>query len=124
MSHSAAMTAITCPTVNSYNGLVPHVGGCEGSALTWAPTNITYGYNSRSAQFRLPQNRFCIENRACDMIMNVYLAMAMHLACMVKGIKNKIEPGQPSDFDLYEKTEAELSEMGILGLPPYIISGY
>lgn len=117
MSHSAAMTAITCPTVNSYNGLVPRVGGFEGGTVTWAPTNITYGHNNRSAQFRLPQNRFCIENRACDMTMNVYLAMAMHLACMVKGIKNKIEPGQPSDFDLYEKTEAELLQMGILRLP-------
>lgn len=117
MQHSEAITAITCPTVNSYNGLVPRVGGFEGGTVTWAPTNVTYGHNNRSAQFRLPQSRYCIENRACDMTMNVYLAMAMHLACMVKGIRNKIDPGNPSDFDLYSKTEAEVSEMGIRRLP-------
>ena len=61
MAHAEALAAITCPTVNSYNGLVPRVGGFEGGTVTWAPTNITYGHNNRSAQFRLPQSRFCIE---------------------------------------------------------------
>ena len=117
MKHAEALTAITCPTVNSYNGLVPRVGGFEGGTVTWAPTNITYGHNNRSAQFRLPQNRFCIENRACDLTMNVYLAMAMTLSSAIDGIKNKIEPGDPSDFDLYAKTEAELSDMGVRRLP-------
>ncbi|MCP4319740.1 MAG: glutamine synthetase, partial [Hyphomicrobiales bacterium] len=55
MQHAEAITAITCPTVNSYNGLVPRVGGFEGGTVTWAPTNITFGHNNRSAQFRLPQ---------------------------------------------------------------------
>src|SRR5690606_37455323 len=53
IKHSEALTAITCSTVNSYNGLVPRVGGFEGGTVTWAPTNITYGHNNRSAQFRL-----------------------------------------------------------------------
>ncbi|MEM6624656.1 MAG: glutamine synthetase family protein [Pseudomonadota bacterium] len=117
MAHAEAMTAITCPIVNSYNGLVPRVGGFEGGTVTWAPTNITYGYNNRSAQFRLPQSRFCIENRACDMTMNVYLAMAMHLSCAVKGIKNKMDPGEPTDFNLYDRTEEELAELRIRRLP-------
>ena len=30
MKHAEALTALTCPTVNSYNGLVPRVGGFEG----------------------------------------------------------------------------------------------
>ena len=41
MAHAEAITAITCSTVNSYNGLVPRVGGFEGGTVTWAPTNIT-----------------------------------------------------------------------------------
>ena len=82
MKHSEALTSITCSTVNSYNGLVPRVGGFEGGTVTWAPTNITYGHNNRSAQFRLPQNRFCIENRAADMMMNVYLALAMTVSAL------------------------------------------
>ena len=117
MAHAEAITAITCPTVNSYNGLVPRVGGFEGGTVTWAPTNITYGFNNRSAQFRLPQSRYCIENRACDMTMNVYLAMAMHLSAALDGIRKKSEPGKPSDFDLYAVSEAELAAAGIRRLP-------
>ena len=117
MKHAEAITAITCPTVNSYNGLVPRVGGFEGGTVTWAPTNITYGFNNRSAQFRLPQSRYCIENRACDMTMNVYLAMAMHLGAALAGIRDKIEPGKPTDFDLYAMNEEQLEEAGIRRLP-------
>ena len=117
MAHSEALTAITCPTVNSYNGLVPRVGGFEGGTVTWAPTNITYGHNNRSAQFRLPQNRYCIENRAADMTMNVYLAMAMTLSAAVEGINKEIEPGEPTDRDLYQMTETEFKKLGIRSLP-------
>jgi len=117
MAHAEALTAITCPTVNSYNGLVPRVGGFEGGTVTWAPTNITYGYNNRSAQFRLPQSRYCIENRAADMCMNVYLALGMTLSAVVKGITNKIEPGPATDRDLYSMTEEEFKEFGIRRLP-------
>ncbi len=117
MAHAEALTAITCPTVNSYNGLVPRVGGFEGGTVTWAPTNITYGYNNRSAQFRLPQSRYCIENRAADMCMNVYLALGMTLAASVKGIVNKMEPGPATDRDLYSMTDEEFKEAGIRRLP-------
>ncbi len=117
MAHAEAVTAITCPTVNSYNGLVPRVGGFEGGTVTWAPTNITYGYNNRSAQFRLPQSRYCIENRAADMCMNVYLALGMTLAAVMKGIRDKIEPGPPTDRDLYTMTDEEFKELGIRRLP-------
>ncbi len=117
MTHAEALAAITCPTVNSYNGLVPRVGGFEGGTVTWAPTNITYGHNNRSAQFRLPQSRFCIENRAADMTMNIYLGLAMTLSAAVEGITAKIDPGPPTDRDLYEMTEAEFQELGIRRLP-------
>jgi glutamine synthetase len=117
MAHAEALTAITCPTVNSYNGLVPRVGGFEGGTVTWAPTNITYGYNNRSAQFRLPQSRYCIENRAADMCMNVYLGLGMSLSAVVKGIANKIDPGPATDRDLYSMTDEEFKEFGIRRLP-------
>ena len=117
MAHAEAITAITCPTVNSYNGLVPRVSGFEGGTVTWAPTYITYGHNNRSAQFRLPQNRYCIENRAADMCMNVYLALGMTLSAAVKGINNEINPGPPTDRDLYAMTNEEFKESGIQRLP-------
>ena len=117
MAHSEAITAIACPTVNSYNGLVPRVGGFEGGTVTWAPTNITYGFNNRSAQFRLPQSRYCIENRAADMTMNVYLSLAFTLGAIMEGIENKVDPGKPTDFDLYSMTEEETAAAGIRRLP-------
>lgn len=117
ISRSEALTALTCPTVNSYNGLVPRVGGMDGGTVTWAPTNITYGHNNRSAQFRLPQSRYCIENRAADMCMNIYLALAMTQAAAIEGITNRIDPGPPTDRDLYAMTEEEFHELGIRRLP-------
>ena len=116
-----SLTSITCSTVNSYNGLVPRVGGFEGGTVTWAPTNITYGHNNRSAQFRLPQNRYCIENRAADMTMNVYLALAMTLSAAMDGIKNKIDPGKPTDQDLYQMTEDQFKKLGIKRLPKNLL---
>ena len=121
MKHAEALTAITCPTVNSYNGLVPRVGGFEGGTVTWAPTNITFGHNNRSAQFRLPQNRYCIENRAADLTMNVYLALAMTLSAAIEGINKKIDPGKPSDFDLYAMTEDDFKKQGIRRLPKNLL---
>ncbi len=117
MANAEAITAITCSTVNSYNGLVPRVGGFEGGTVTWAPTNIAYGYNNRSAQFRLPQSRHCLENRAADMCMNVYLALGMTLTGAINGIKNQIDPGPPTDRDLYAMTDEEFKELGIRRLP-------
>ncbi|MEL7543996.1 MAG: glutamine synthetase family protein [Pseudomonadota bacterium] len=117
MAHAEALTAITCPTVNSYNGLVPRVGGFEGGTVTWAPTNITYGYNNRSAQFRLPQSRYCIENRAADMCMNVYLALAMTVTAAVGGIVNSVDAGPPTDRDLYAMSEEDFAALGIRRLP-------
>ena len=122
MAHAEALTALTCATVNSYNGLVPRVGGFEGGTVTWAPTNITYGHNNRSAQFRLPQNRYCIENRAADMTMNVYLALAMTLAAAAEGIDAKIDPGAPTDRDLYEMSAEDFAQLGIRRLPRTLFS--
>ncbi|HIF35552.1 MAG TPA: glutamine synthetase, partial [Candidatus Thioglobus sp.] len=54
LKHGTEITAIACSTVNSYNGLVPRVGGFEGGVHTWAPTQMAYGDNNRSCMLRLP----------------------------------------------------------------------
>mgnify|MGYP001158305501 CR=1 FL=1 len=117
LKHGGAHTAIACPTVNSYNGLVPRVGGFEGGTVTWAPTHMTYGMNNRSAMLRLPQARYCIENRAADMCMNPYLGMGMTTAAIVEGIVEKLDPGKPLNEDLYSLTEAEIEASGAQRLP-------
>ena len=117
LRHGGALTAIACSTVNSYNGLVPKVGGFEGGTVTWAPTHMTYGFNNRSAMLRLPQSRFCIENRAADMCMNPYLSLGMTSAAMTEGVVNNYAPGEPLNEDLYEMSEEALKSSGAQRLP-------
>ena len=117
LRHGGALTAIACSTVNSYNGLVPKVGGFEGGTVTWAPTHMTYGYNNRSAMLRLPQSRFCIENRAADMCMNPYLSLGMTAAAMTEGIVKKYLPGDPLNQDLYSMSEEAITNSGAQRLP-------
>lgn len=117
LKHGHAITALACSTVNSYNGLVPKVGGFEGGTVTWAPTHMAYGDNNRSCMVRLPQNRFCIENRAADMCMNPYLSLALTTAATVDGIRNKIDPGEPLNLDLYSLSKEEIKEANITSLP-------
>ena len=80
--------------------------------MTWAPTHMTYGYNNRSAMLRLPQSRFCIENRAADMCMNPYLSLGMTAAAMTEGIVNKYLPGDPLNQDLYSMSEEAITNSG------------
>ena len=117
LRHGGALTAIACSTVNSYNGLVPRVGGFEGGTVTWAPTHMTYGYNNRSAMLRLPQSRFAIENRAADMCMNSYLALGLSAAAMTEGIVNKYDAGSPLNQDLYSMSTDEIERSGAQRLP-------
>jgi glutamine synthetase len=117
LKHGTEITAIACSTVNSYNGLVPIVGGFEGGVHTWAPTQMAYGDNNRSCMLRLPQNRFCIENRAADMCMNPYLSLALTTASVLDGIKNKIDPGKPLNLNLYTLSPEEIKEANIKSLP-------
>ena len=117
LRHGGALTAMACSTVNSYNGLVPRVGDFEGGTVTWAPTHMTYGYNNRSAMLRLPQTRFCIENRAADMCMNPYLSLGLTAAAMTEGIVNGYSPGEPLNKDLYNMSEEAIDRSGAQRLP-------
>ena len=115
--HARALSALTCPTVNSYAGLVSRVAGFEGGTVTWAPTHISYGHNNRSVMFRLPQARWAIENRAADMGMNAYLALAGTVAASLDGLAQQLDPGPAVDEDLYEMSAAEVAAAGIQRLP-------
>ena len=117
IKHGTEITAVACSTVNSYNGLVPVVGGFEGGVHTWAPTQMAYGDNNRSCMLRLPQNRFCIENRAADMCMNPYLSLALTTAAAIDGIKSKIDPGKPLNVNLYTLSPEEIKASKIKSLP-------
>lgn len=117
LRHGGALTAITCPNVNSYKGLIARAREFEGGTVTWAPTHMTYGSNNRSAMLRLPQARFAIENRASDMTQNFYLGLAMTVAASLEGMLEGIDPGPPFNKALYDATPEELQAAGAKPLP-------
>jgi glutamine synthetase len=98
LKHAPSLLAFTNPTVNSYHRLVP---GFE------APVNLVYSNRNRSACCRIPitgsnPKAKRIEFRVPDPSANPYLAFAAMLMAGIDGIKNKIEPPEPVDKDLYE----------------------
>jgi glutamine synthetase len=98
LAHASSLTAFTNPTVNSYRRLVP---GFE------APVNLVYSQRNRSAAVRIPVTGTSpkakrLEYRVPDPSSNPYLAFSAMLMAGVDGIRNKIEPAEPIDKDLYE----------------------
>jgi glutamine synthetase len=98
LKHAPSLLAFTNPTVNSYHRLVP---GFE------APVNLVYSQRNRSACIRIPITGTSpkakrIEFRVPDPSCNPYLAFSAMLLAGLDGIKNKIEPIEPVDKDLYE----------------------
>ncbi|ONI69942.1 type I glutamate--ammonia ligase [Kribbella sp. ALI-6-A] len=98
LKHAPSLLAFTNPTVNSYHRLVP---GFE------APVNLVYSQRNRSACIRIPitgsnPKAKRIEFRCPDPSANPYLAFAAQLLAGIDGIRNKIEPADPIDKDLYE----------------------
>jgi glutamine synthetase len=98
LKHAPSLLAFTNPTVNSYHRLVP---GYE------APVNLVYSQRNRSACVRIPitgsnPKAKRLEFRVPDPSANPYLAFSAMLMAGLDGIKNKIEPPEPVDKDLYE----------------------
>jgi glutamine synthetase len=97
LKHAPALLALTSPTTNSYRRLVP---GFE------APVNLAYSQRNRSAICRIPVTKSTkakrVEFRAPDPSSNPYLCFAAILMAGLDGIQNRIDPGQPTDKDLYD----------------------
>jgi glutamine synthetase len=121
MKHGEALTAVACPTVNSYKALIGRNPFLEGGTLTWAPTHISYGHNNRSAMLRLPQSRRALENRASDMSVNPYLALAMTIGASLEGLEQGLEVGPPIDKPLYDVTDEDIRVTGIRPLPSTLL---
>ena len=102
IKHAKALNAFTNPSTNSYKRLVP---GFE------APVMLAYSARNRSASVRIPwtasPNGKRLEVRFPDPMANPYLAYSALLMAGLDGIKNKIDPGEAMDKDLYDLPAAE-----------------
>ena len=84
------LTAMLCPTINSYKRTVPGV---------WAPVNATWGIDNRTTAVRaIPGSGKSarVEMRLSGADMNPYLAMAASLAAGLDGIERQLEPPEPT----------------------------
>lgn len=98
LKHAGAILAFAAPTTNSYRRLVP---GYE------APVNLAWSLRNRSAACRIPMYSDSpkakrVEFRCPDPSANPYYAFSAMLMAGLDGIKNKIEPGEPIDKNIYD----------------------
>ncbi|CAN5801424.1 type I glutamate--ammonia ligase [soil metagenome] len=104
LHHAPSVLAFSNPTTNSYRRLVP---GYE------APVNLVYSQRNRSAACRIPlisqsPKAKRVEFRVPDPSCNPYLAFSAMMMAGLDGVRNKIEPPDPVDKDIYELPREEL----------------
>lgn len=96
LAHAGEITIFLAPYVNSYKRFQ------QG---TFAPTRKVWSVDNRTAAFRLcgegtPAIR--IECRIGGSDLNPYLAISALLAAGIKGMEDKIDPGEPFTGDAYK----------------------
>jgi glutamine synthetase len=103
LKHAKSLNAFTNPTTNSYKRLVP---GFE------APVLLAYSARNRSGCVRIPWTESPkakrVEARFPDPAANPYLCFSALLMAGLDGIKNKIDPGEAMDKNLYDLPAEEL----------------
>ena len=107
------MSAILASWPNSYKRLVP---GYE------APVYLAWAHKNRSPLIRVPnfggrKGAARCEIRCPDGSGNPYLQFAVLLATGLDGIKNKIDPGDPVELNVYHMSYEERKSRNIVSLP-------
>jgi glutamine synthetase len=107
LAHGPAILGLAAPTTNSYKRLVP---GYE------APVNLVYSQRNRSAACRIPAYSQSpkakrVEFRCPDATSNPYLAFSAMLLAGLDGIRNKIEPPEPADLDLFDLSREDAAKV-------------
>ena len=98
IKNASSLSAFFNPTINSYRRInAPPTK----SGASWSPSSISYTGNNRTHMIRIPDpGRF--ELRLMDGSANPYLLQASVLAAGLYGLKNKVDPGEPLDCNMYE----------------------
>jgi glutamine synthetase len=105
--HARGMTALAAPTVTAYKRYRPG---------TWAPVRIAWGVENRTALARaLPDDRNTrIENRLGSSDANPYLLAAAMVAAGVDGVRRGLDPGEPTDGNLFNDVRFERLPMSLV----------
>ena len=113
LAHGRDMCAVLASWPNSYKRLVP---GYE------APVYLAWAYKNRSPLIRVPnfggkKAAARCEIRCPDPSGNPYLQFAVLLATGLDGIRNKIDPGEPVELNVYHMSYEERRAKNIISLP-------
>ncbi|WEU41063.1 MAG: glutamine synthetase family protein [Candidatus Odinarchaeum yellowstonii] len=113
LKYGREMCAVLASWPNSYKRLLP---GYE------APVYVAWGFKNRSPLIRVPNfsnkpSAARIEIRCPDPAGNPYLQLAVLLQAGLEGIKNKLQPPEPTDLNVYKLTFEERKKLGIVSLP-------
>jgi glutamine synthetase len=81
-----------------------------------APVNLAYSSRNRSAAVRIPMysenpKAKRLEFRCPDPSCNPYLAFSAMLLAGLDGIQNKIDPGTPADYDIFEHKNGHIKQV-------------
>ena len=92
LAHANAACVFTTPTINGYKRVKPY---------SLAPDRVTWGIENRGAMVRVqggvndPATH--VENRVGEPAANPYLYMASQIVSGLDGMRQKIDPGPPSE---------------------------
>jgi glutamine synthetase len=118
LKYAPDFTLITNQWVNSYKRLVPDFG---------APIFITWAQRNRSNLVRIPISKpnkpssARIKFRSPDPACNPYLVFSVMLAAGLKGMEEKIEPGDPFEGNILDMNEMEKQRITIRRLPETLL---
>jgi glutamine synthetase len=115
LNHLPALSAITCPSANSYRRLKAHA---------WASAFVCWGFDNREAAVRVPstfwgreQSTSNLEVRTVDNSCNPYLALGAIIVAGLDGLERKLDPAEPLDVDPGLLPESERESRGLTPLP-------
>jgi glutamine synthetase len=114
LAHARGMSAVVCPTVNSYKRL---------AAGHRAPKHATWARLSQASLIRVPSwspatdATVELELRSPDNMANPYLALSVALASAIDGIRRQEEPPLALDENLVRYDDAELARLEVPSLP-------
>jgi glutamine synthetase len=111
LKYARQYCALTNPLVNSYKRLVR---GYE------APVNVAWSHHNRSPLVRVPARRgkgTRLELRMPDPSANPYFALAVQLAAGLQGVKDRLQPPEPVDKNIWTLSVRERRRYKIQELP-------
>ncbi|MCQ5376696.1 MAG: type I glutamate--ammonia ligase [Candidatus Methanomethylicia archaeon] len=113
LAHGREMCGVLASWPNSYKRLVP---GYE------APVYVAWAFKNRSPLIRVPnfggrRGAARFEIRCPDPAGNPYLQLAVLCSASIDGIKKKIDPGEPTELNVYKMSYEERKARGIVSLP-------